>query len=122
MILSAASAVASPAVESLNKDENFSVSDELLDEIGKIASKKDVNAQVSKLFNALVTKLSEDDRTLADKYFAEYLQQDSDGNNIVSFDVASTARLCSVSSCYTNCYSNCHGACHGACHGSRGWR
>jgi hypothetical protein len=123
MILSATSAVASPAVENLKKDTNFDVSDDLIAEIDKITSKKDVYGQVSKMFNSLITKMSEGDKTLAKKYFSEYIQQDADGNEFVGFEVAGTADLCTVfAGCYTNCYSNCHSACHGACHGSRGWR
>lgn len=120
MVLSAVSSVsASPS--DLKIDKDFDVSSDLVEEINKITSSKNVHEGLAKLFYNLVNKLSDDDATLYEKYFAEY--SDTTANKLAQVSNDSLGNcFVSLSGCYTNCYGNCHGACHGACHGSRGWR
>ena len=121
MVIAASTAMAS-ANTTVSLDNKYVVSDSILDTIEKITNKKDVNDAVSESFNSLILQLSDGDKRLAEKYFAEYMVLDENGDEVVNFDVAQISTACSITSCYSNCYSNCHGQCHSACHGSRGWR
>lgn len=124
MILSATSAIAQvKGGDSIQIDDNFSVSDEVMNNIDVALQKKDVTSAVSAAFDSIVTKFKDDDATLAERYFSEYITTEQNvGIQVAQRLGAATTESTDIAACGITCYSNCYSACHGACHASRGWR
>lgn len=117
MLLSAVSSV-SAAPQDIEIDKEYSLDQEIMNQINKISESKSIKDSVANVFDTLVEKMKEGDKNLIEKYFSDYL--DEDGVMVAQTFDSDNLRNCRISNsaCYTNCYSNCHGACHG----SRGWR